>query len=210
VLYCVTVDTVHHFPGNLIAAQARLRHASIVERQAWEIPTIRGMEFDQYDNLASVYLVWANEQGIVHGMSRLYPTTLPYMLEQVFSHLITERPLPKSPRIYEGSRFCISKDLPKEQRKRIAAEIVLGYLEYGLSHGIEEFIGVMFPIYWRNLFEINGWPITPFGPVVRLPEGHKVMAGGVKVSAEDLANVRRVTGIASPVLRWPLEQAKAA
>lgn len=206
----MTVDTVHHFPGNLIAAQARLRHASVVQRQAWDMPTTRGMEFDQYDNLASIYLVWADKHGIAQGVSRLYPTTMPYMIEQVFSHLVTERPLPKSEASYECSRFCINKDLPKEQRKKIAAEIVLGYLEYGLSQNIKEMVCVMFPVYWRNLLEANGWPITALGPVTRLPDGHKVMAGSGAITAEILANVRRVTGISSSVLHQPYEQAKVA
>ena len=209
-LHCVTIDTIHHFSGNLVAAQARLRHTSIVQRQAWDMPTTRGMEFDQYDNLASIYLVWADKRGVAHGVSRLYPTTLPYMLEQVFGDLVTKHPLPKSETSLEGSRFCINKDLPREERKRIAAEIVLGYLEYGLAQNIKEIIGVMFPIYWRNLFEMNGWPISPLGPVMRLPDGHKVMAGGVTISAENLANVRRVTGITSSVLQQPYEEAKAA
>jgi N-acyl-L-homoserine lactone synthetase len=210
VLHCVTIDTIHHFSGNLVAAQARLRHASLVQRQAWNMPTTRDMEFDQYDNLASIYLVWANEHGVAQGVSRLYPTTLPYMLEQLFPHLVTNRPIPKSETIYEGSRFCINKDLPKELRKKIAAEIVLGYLEYGLSQNIREIVGVMLPIYWRNLFTMNGWPITPFGPVVRSSDGHKIMAGGVTVSADNLANVRRATGITSSVLRQPFEEAKVA
>jgi len=210
VLHCVTIDTVHHFAGNLIAAQARLRHVSVVQRQAWDMPTIRGLEFDQYDNLASIYLVWTDKRGIAHGVSRLYPTTFPYMLEQVFSHLVTKRPLPKSEASYECSRFCINKDLPKEQRKRIAAEIVLGYLEYGLSQNIKEIVGVMLPVYWRNLLEANGWPITALGPITRLPDGHKVMAGSGTISGEILANVRRVTGIKSSVLHQPIEEAKVA
>ena len=91
----VTVENVNQFLGNPLAAQHRLRYRSIIERQKWDVPNYCQMEFDQYDNPAAKYLVYRDEKYIARGVSRFYPTTLPYMLEQLFSHFVTDRDIPK-------------------------------------------------------------------------------------------------------------------
>lgn len=40
------------------------------------------MEFDQYDNLATEYYIARNTKGEVLGVTRSYPTTIPYMLSE--------------------------------------------------------------------------------------------------------------------------------
>ena len=52
---CVTLETCHHFPGNPIAEQHRLRYRCIIERQDWKVPHVRQLEYDQYDNPAATY-----------------------------------------------------------------------------------------------------------------------------------------------------------
>jgi N-acyl-L-homoserine lactone synthetase len=41
---CVSISTNHLFAGNPIYEQHRLRHECIVQRQSWNVPTIRNME----------------------------------------------------------------------------------------------------------------------------------------------------------------------
>jgi acyl homoserine lactone synthase len=60
---CVSISTSHLFGGNPIYEQHRLRHECIVQRQSWNVPTIRNMEYDQYDNPAACYLVWRDKAG---------------------------------------------------------------------------------------------------------------------------------------------------
>ena len=43
-----------------------------------------GMEFDQYDNLATEYYIARDVNNEVLGVTRSYPTTIPYMLQDVF------------------------------------------------------------------------------------------------------------------------------
>jgi N-acyl-L-homoserine lactone synthetase len=81
---CVTISTSHFFRGNPIYEQHRLRHKCIVQRQGWNVPAIRSMEYDQYDNPAAYYLVWRDWNGKAYGSSRLCPTDRPYMLEEIF------------------------------------------------------------------------------------------------------------------------------
>ena len=200
---CVSIDNVHKFNGNPLASQHQLRYRSIIQRQKWDVPVVKDMEYDSYDNPATTYLIWRDDEGIARGVSRLYPTDRPYMLQEVFSHLVTED-LPSDPKIWEGSRFCVDETLPPETRRQIIQEIVLAYLEFGLDQGIERYIGLMYPIYWRNIFTKAGWDIDFMGPEIRLEEdyGHAVRAGGVRVSQENLLKVREKTGIHHAVLSY--------
>jgi acyl homoserine lactone synthase len=198
----VTVENMNQFSGNPLADQHRLRYRSIIERQKWDVPNYCQMEFDQYDNPAAKYLVYRDEKYIARGVSRFYPTTLPYMLEQLFSKFVTEREIPKHPRVWEGSRFCIDQTLPPQARKRIAGEIVVGYLEAGLRYGIEGIVGLMYPAYWRSLFTSAGWEIKYLGETALLDDGNKARAAWLPVSESTLARVRKTTGIHETIVTF--------
>ncbi len=199
-IQCTTLETNHYFKGNPILAQHRLRYESIIKRQNWDIPTVREMEYDSYDNPAAYYLVKTDTNGKAIGSSRLYPTDRPYMLEEAFSELVTKRPLPKDNLIWEGSRFCIDANLSPAERKRIAQELVVGYLEFALARNIKSIIGVMYPVYWKNLFIKAGWDVRWLGDVHKSSEGHKIIAGELCVNSAVLENVRKITGIKEELL----------
>lgn len=205
-ILCVTVENAHLFAGNPLLGQFKLRYESIIDRQSWDVPHYHKMEYDTYDNPATTYLIWRDEQGKVGGVSRLYPTDRPYMLKEVFSYLAPGKELPESKHILEGSRFCVDKNLPAETRKRICQELILAYLEYGLAHNIEQCIGVMLPVYWRNLFTKLGWEVDFYGDAVKLENGQAIRAGAVTVSQEALEAVREATGISETVICYHEER----
>lgn len=205
---CVTIENSHLFNGNPICDQHRLRFSSIIERQGWQVPSVRSMEYDTYDNPAAYYLVKRDPSGRALASSRLYPTDRPYMLQEVFPHLVTKTEMPSDPTVWEGSRFCVDAALEPEQRKRIIQEIVIGYLEFALSQDIQSIIGVMYPVYWKNIFIKSGWDVAWLGEVQKSEEGYKIIAGDLKVSQEVLQNVRNVTGIHHSVLDFGLKGAK--
>jgi len=175
---CVTLETNHLFDGNPVAAQHRLRYRSVIARQNWDVPTIRDLEYDDYDNPATTYLVARNSAGEADGVCRLYPTDRPYMLQRVFATLVTDIALPQSATVWEASRFCVDDRLAPEARRRIIQEIVVAYLEYGLDHGITRYIGIMYPAYWRNIFMRAGWDIEWIGAESTLASGHAIRADG--------------------------------
>lgn len=204
----VTTENVHHFNGNPLAAQHKLRYESIILRQKWDVPFYNFMEFDQYDNPAAKYLVYRDENGQAKGVSRFYPTTLPYMLEEKFAHFVKDRDIPKSEKIWEGSRFCIDHTLPPENRKRIIQELVIGYLESALHFDIEAIVGLMYPAYWRGIFTRNGWNIEYMCEIMRLEDGNKARSAWLPVSEEILKQVREKTGIYETIVDFGVANEK--
>lgn len=196
---CVNIANSHLF-GDALASQHRLRHRVFVERQNWDIPSYDGMEYDQYDTPAATYLIWRDDGGVARGVSRLSPTSRPYMLAEQWPGMVTKVEMPHTDTVWEGTRFGIDRDLDPVLRKRILGELVCAYLEYGLSAGIEKIIGVMPTLIWRAVFVRSGWPVEFIGEIHRLA-GDKCAAGTMDVTAENLARVRDKTGIHEPVLR---------
>ena len=197
-LYAVNIENAHHF-GDVLPQLFRLRFRQFKERQGYDIPFYKDMEYDQYDTLATTYLVWIDERTrAVHGTSRLNPTDRPYMLKDLWPDMV-EGPLPRSPHVWEGTRICIDKALPGHLRERIKWEIVLGYLEFGRANQIEKYVGIMQTFIWTRVFMQSGWGAAYLGDE-RLIDGIKTRAGEVIVSEEALERVRRKTGIDGPVL----------
>jgi acyl homoserine lactone synthase len=195
---CFDMSTAHLF-GDVLPSQFRLRHRVFIERTQYDVPTWRGLEYDQYDTPAASYLVWRDDQHEVRGIARLTPTDRPYMLRDIWPDMVSDVSLPCSARIWEGTRFGVDKSLPAELRRRCIMELVLGYLEFGLEERIEQIIGVMPTLIFRAVFERSGWPVRYIGPA-RTLGGDKCIAGIVDVSAETLARVRAKTGITDCVI----------
>src|SRR5437764_515644 len=104
-LHAINIENAHEY-GSVLPQLHRLRYRQFKERQSYDVPVYNGMEYDQYDNLATVYLVLTDAHGVVRGCSRLNPTDRPYMLKDLWPHM-ADRPLPCSPLICEGTRICI-------------------------------------------------------------------------------------------------------
>lgn len=64
------------------------------------------MELDQFDRPDARYVVAHDDHGAVIGTARLLPTTQPYLLGEVFPHLMGDQPVPCSDEVWELSRFA--------------------------------------------------------------------------------------------------------
>lgn len=84
---------------------ARYRYKVFVETLRWRLPARYGLELDQFDRPDTLYVV-ATEGGRVIGGTRLLPTTKPYLLGEVFPQLLGDASVPRSPGIWELSRFA--------------------------------------------------------------------------------------------------------
>ncbi len=189
-----------HLYGDVLPAMHRLRYRGFKERQNYDVPHYNGMEYDAYDTPATTYLIWRGEDDIVRGCARLFPTTLPYMIEEIWPHALEDGRIPKSPSIWEASRMCIDKTLPQEKRREIHGEILCALQEVGRLKNIDWMIGVMQPAIWRSVFERSGWPIAFLSPVTEIGSKEKIVIGRMNLGNEILKTIRGKFGIQSSVL----------
>lgn len=207
---CFNFTTAHLY-GDALASQFRMRYRAFIDRQDYQVPRWRGMEYDQFDTPATQYFVWRDEKSEVRGVARLAPTTLSYMLKEVWPDKITDIELPHSERVWEGTRFGVDRDLPPAQRNAIVKELVCAYAEYAMTHGIDQIIGLMPVAITRAVFNRNGWKSVMIGPIWR-EDGIEVQAGILPVTMETLQSVRHRTKVSNVLhlLGEDLDQAREA
>jgi N-acyl-L-homoserine lactone synthetase len=199
---CVTIATSHRFPGNLVAAQHRLRYQEVIAKEDWSnIYVADEMEFDRYDNVATEYFIARNSDGDVLGVARSYPTTIPYMLSDIFPFLAS-RELPSSHRVHEASRLVLDRSLlSKDARRPIVNELIVAYMERGLQRNIDAYVGFMLPRIWDSTFLRAGWDVEWLGPEIALSGTTDIVrAAWMPVSKRINDKIREATGIRKPVL----------
>ncbi len=211
---CVSFMTAENFDSPLIKGALTLRYNVLAKKLKWtnlkEMPVSKeeNIEFDQFDTPATLYLVKQDKQGRVVGTGRLAPSTIPTMLSEVFNMLVDGDPI-RDPKVCEGSRVVIDSDLvtdPKE-RKAIADEILLGYLECSKHMGAEGMIAFMRPEVWRATFGRVGWKHEPLGKRhMLMPSTEIVEAGYLPINNEIEERVRRKTGLQDPILYFGQSQ----
>lgn len=195
----VSIENAHLF-GDILPSILRLRHHGFKERQNYDVPSYNGMEFDDYDTPATTYLAWRDENNVVRGCARLVPTSMPYMIENLWPEIVGDNPLPKTPEVWEASRMCIDKAMPVAVRRRIHAEIVCALQEFGIENDIDWMIGVMTLPIWRSVFVNVGWPIEFLGPPIELNDRESILGGKMKISRSILQAVRQKFSIENTVI----------
>lgn len=197
----------HHLEfAEAIFDMHRLRCRIFRERLNWEVEVRDGMEIDEFDDLAPVYLLSRNGP-LLQGCVRLLPTTGPTMLGQVFSHLLDGRPMPQSPEIWESSRFALDLPHALERRERGLAEatfeLFAGMIEFGISRGLSEIVTVT-DVRIERILQRAHWPLTRWGSVHKIGETLSV-AGSLEVSLAALTRLRDACHIRRRVLWAPVE-----
>ena len=144
-----SLRTAHLFQ-DAMASQARLRHKVFVEDRKLNHPHFEGMEYDEFDTPAAVYLAWRDEARVVRGLARLLRTDRPYMLQTYWPYLVETGPLPSSVEVCEVTRVCVDRSVNPEIRKTIFPELLCGINEYFKLHGIAAMTGVTRPHLLEN------------------------------------------------------------
>jgi len=196
-LSLVTYENLDRF-GKIFHGQFRLRHEGFLQRQDYSVKQYKRMEYDQYDTPATAYLIY-HEQDAVLGVNRLNPTTQCCMLKDLYPELVDDKSLLDNPLVWEGTRYCISKDVSADLRTKIRHEMAVAYLEFGFSLGLKKIIGMMPTYIIRSVFERPGIEMEPLGKTAMIGR-HKVKAVAIPVEQKQLENVRSRTGVHYPVL----------
>lgn len=102
----IFTGTVNTLPTGMFFAMARYRHQVFVKQLGWPLHSHAGMELDQFDRRDTQYVVACDAKGRIIGTARLLPTHRPYLLADVFPQLLEDSPAPRSPLVWEISRFA--------------------------------------------------------------------------------------------------------
>lgn len=181
---------------DVIDQHFRVRHEIFVEERRWEaLRRPDGRDVDAYDNDDAIYLLALEERRVVGGC-RLYPTTKPCMLSEIFPHLAAVRGCPAEALAWEWSRFFVVRD---RRDGRLNLQLMAAVQEFCLDQGIERLCLVM-ETWWLPRFHDIGFVVTPLG-LPALVDGSWTMAASIDVCRESLRVVRQRIGSTAAVLR---------
>ena len=183
-----------HLYEDVIEQHFCLRHEIFVEERKWE--TLRkpdGREIDSYDNEDTVYLLALEDRRVVGG-HRLYPTTKPSMMSEVFPHLASVRGCPADPLVWEWSRYFVVRD---RRDGVLNLQLMAAVQEFCLDQGIAQVSAIM-ETWWLPRFHEAGFVVTPLG-LPALIEDSWTMAATIEVRQESLNIVRERIGMKNVV-----------
>lgn len=149
----------------------KLRKEEFIDLKQWALPHTSDFEFDWYDRPGAVWIMII-EDGHCVGGSRLLRTDAPsygpesYMLKDAQSGLIQGIPtellpdnLPTSPKIFEATRFFVSRELNAKQALTVQKEIVAKTAAVARELGGEQLVALM-PCQIYRIFRKMGFEVV--------------------------------------------------
>ena len=186
----------HHLYEDVLEEHFRIRHDIFVEERQWE--TLRKpdkREVDSFDNEDTIYLLALEGRRVVGG-HRLYPTTKPSMMSEIFPHLAEVRGYPSDPLVWEWSRYFIVRN---RRDGNLNLRLMAAVQEFCLAEGIAKISAIM-ETWWLPRFQEAGFVVTPLG-LPALVENAWTMAALIDVSRETLRAINERTGLSSVIQR---------
>ena len=181
----------------LLTQMHRLRYRVFKERLGWDVESQGDQERDDFDRLNPVYILALDRDEDVVSSWRLLPTTGPNMLRDVFPFLLTDKPIPEDPLVWECSRFAV--DCPAEgdnclsTLNRLTSELFCGLIHHCLEQGIERVVTVYDLRIARILPRVGCHPIWRTKP--QRVGKMSALVGLFEISEEVLAGVMRNAGL---------------
>lgn len=186
----------HHLYEDVLEEHFRIRHDIFVEERQWE--TLRKpdkREVDSFDNEDTIYLLALEGRRVIGG-HRLYPTTKPSMMSEIFPHLAEVRGCPSDPLVWEWSRYFIVRN---RRDGNLNLRLMAAVQEFCLAEGIAKISAIM-ETWWLPRFQEAGFVVTPLG-LPALVENAWTMAALIDVSRDTLRALNERTGLSSVIQR---------
>ncbi|MCP4183676.1 MAG: hypothetical protein GY761_10215 [Hyphomicrobiales bacterium] len=156
--------------GDLWASSHRLRHKLFIEKKNWQAPkTYGGLESDQYDDMASKYIIITDDGSNALAMARIRSTTEPYMIDEIFADHYPG-PCPHSPVIWEASRFAAAGNESSIDRSVAVPAtrlLIQTMIEFAEVENIEKYIAIM-PLAAYRIIRSLGGAISEIGQIVKI------------------------------------------
>jgi len=136
----------------------------------WDVPVVDDRyEMDQFDNVDTVYLIVADDDGGHAASIRLFPSTRPHMLGTLFAHLCPFG-VPVDDATWESTRLCLPQRHGAERRRELRNMLFSAMVDVALDRGIERYTGVVPDPFRKEVLSL-GWQAEPLGPAVRIAGG---------------------------------------
>lgn len=181
-----TIGTSKELSPSLEEALATYRHKIFIERLGWPLPVNDGKERDQFDHPETLYVMTRLPDDSICGCARLLPTTEPYLLSEVFPHLLGGAPAPHSSDVWELSRFAAatidpdsSVDATVNTRCLLAAAVKVAF-----ERGARRLITVS-PLGIERLLHRMGVHAHRAGPPM-LADGKPIFACWIEIDEQTL------------------------
>lgn len=157
----------------------RLRHEVFVKRLGWDVSSCNGLEFDGYDTEHTTYVVTADDLGRARAVSRLLPTTRPYMIRDLWPEWY-HGPLPAEESVWEASRFACCATLTPAERNAAITQLLAAIYRHVQSEGVEDLLMVMPHFIFERIIKPRGYDVTYVG-ATRVMDSLKTCLGRVRV-----------------------------
>jgi N-acyl-L-homoserine lactone synthetase len=161
----------------LMAQAWRLRHRIFRENLGWEVPSVDLLEFDRFDRDALHCAVVSGDRLV--GYWRALCTIEPYLAELSFPALLEGHPAPKSPKIWEISRFAMVPESPR--RREIGRMLVHEIAAFGRDVRADRLIAVTEPAFERFV-QRCGLPVQRAAGPVPAGQSHRRDVQAVLIS----------------------------
>ena len=191
----------HHASPELLDDMYRLRHHVFKERMKWDIPSVDGMDIDQFDALDPLYAAYLDDTNRILGSWRLLPTTGPYMIRDVFPELLGDEPAPAAPTVWEISRFSARPTGSESQSLSaihpITSALLISLIQVCMRAGITRVVSAS-DLLFERVLKRAGAIAHRIGPVCRIGRTRAV-AGWIDINLEHLQALVDASPIAHPL-----------
>lgn len=182
----------------------RLRYDVFVKGRGWSLPTTNGLEIDQYDDADAVYFLDLNEDQRIQGSIRITPTSRSSLIADYFPHLVENDVAPRSPTIYECTRYIVLPPRKSRSENRLAKSRIIGaMLEWCLENRLTYLQTVIDSIALPTYLELTPQTIPlglahPYGGGRKTPGGGECMAIRWPITPEVLEDIRAYGSVQQP------------
>lgn len=202
-IHVVTHANAGHYRAQL-DEMFRLRHDFYVVRNGWRaLDRGDGLERDEFDTDATVYLLYLDDCEHLLGSYRLCPSTGPTLLFSKFSSWIDDADAAPAPDVWDLSRWFLTdrvRGADRERADRVQGELACGIFEFALTRGVTAYAMFSETRFYEAMLRA-GWPVRPLGMPRPYDEtGATAIALRLDTTREALEMVRALKGISHPVL----------
>jgi N-acyl-L-homoserine lactone synthetase len=163
-----------HVHGTLFTNVLKARHESFIVQRKWDLPTVDGMEFDQYDTPQSRWIAVHQFDQILAGI-RMTPTTArcgiySYMIRDAQRGLLDTIPsnllydeAPVASHVWEASRVFVANEVPASLRMGVQAALMAEMVRTARENGASQILGLC-PRVWMRWMRRLGYSTHHVGP----------------------------------------------